>query len=1576
MAHWTTGEPKFLPLREKELFNGDNYVSWRNVVKSHLFAAKCFELMPYHPAPVLRPTNAAAAADAPTAVLQARWDIVNQAGLYALSMSLDASHAHLAEGVTRVSDLWNNMQSEYAPRGGQYASAARTKWLNARQPDNVRLTDWIDTMRVLRLALREQAVPLDDTGELCTFVCSLNGKWETTVDTIWAWQEMGALAGGQAQFSWPRVMNLLRSKEAKDLVKEEKKPEEHHALPASGDRGRARGSGSGGRSSGGGGGGGAVCSFCQKRGHQESDCWTKERGEPRVPPKKGGSGSSGGSKARPCQRCKHEGHDHTECPRGTRTATRAHVTGDEWESPRSVKEEDAEEVLVAISGPERVLMAREHRAPPPSPRWFWNILLWALGIFLSIPSLFSKPSSASDLALVTPSKEASVPWLLDSGCTTHIAVSRECLSDYQVLTRAHPIHWGSSRNCLYAVGKGTVALRTCLPNGVVEVLRVSGVLHVPEFGVNLISVSQLAKQHVACSFGSKGAEIRDEGSGKLLCMCDPPKETKTLYRMKVLVGAADVPLPRSAIALTSQAPVDVMTLHARCAHAGFDTMRALFPDIAASEMALVRSCLHCKAGKLTRRPYASIPEAFLATAPGEVLSVDLCSVGTTSLGGCPYWLVIVCEFSKYLQVVPLKKKSDAFGEIKAFSAWASRQGHPLRTLRSDNGGEFLSQDMTAWAREHGVTQRLSAPYTPQQNGAAERANRTVLDGVRTMLLAEGVGKGFWGEATNFLTYTMNNTPRKSLKGKTPYSLFVGKPSPPVLPHAFGSSVAFWVPKEKREKLAPAGRQGLFLGPSLRDGRLSPGAYRVWDKMGKTVYTVSEVVHGLGELRVEEIDVPGPIAPPAQQVQLPVVDDDESGPSTPTQVVPPRVLPLAPLVPQRGTGMLGLLRSQMTPPPVRMTLPDSTPRDAVSTRVAGAVTRSQTARARMAQAEALVEAASETLVREPVETARGDSTVPLSTEDSSDMAALVLELEALESCLETAWHEEVDIALPTHGLDDPLSVEEALARPHEEAIAWRAAIESELSTLTSMGVWRLAVLPEDTRTVKSKWVLRKKLKADKSLDKFRARLVARGFSQTHGVDYFETYAPTVQMVAVRILLSLAAVFDWEMEQVDIKSAYLHAPLTEDVYMEIPSGMSVEGFLGLLAREAPMGEVAALAEIESVLQEAKKAGKAGKRNARLVVKLMMALYGLKQSARAWNNRIVGFLSGLGFVQLSSEMSVFVRGAGATFVAICLHVDDQNILSPSLPLILELKAQLQSEFGISDEGPTRYFLGLEIERNRTARTLKVHQETFCKTVLERFSMSDCVPAATPLADDSVQLNRGQGPTTAEGVRDMEQYPYRALVGSVMYLMVATRPDLAYAIGRLGSFLCNPGLVHWEAALRVLRYLRGSTSRGITFHAGASVLPYGYCDASYAEDILDRRSCGGHVFMAAGGPICWKAQKHSSVSRSTTEAEYVECSDSAAESVYLRALYTELGVPWGLELPVVIFSDSQGALALVESPVQRHRTKHIAVHFHYVRELVAQGHVYFEHVGTAEQAADIFTKPLARPAFEHCLGLLGMAL
>jgi len=512
-------------------------------------------------------------------------------------------------------------------------------------------------------------------------------------------------------------------------------------------------------------------------------------------------------------------------------------------------------------------------------------------------------------------------------------------------------------------------------------------------------------------------------------------------------------------------------------------------------------------------------------------------------------------------------------------------------------------------------------------------------------------------------------------------------------------------------------------------------------------------------------------------------------------------------------------------------------------------------------------------------------------------------------------------------DNPKTIAEAQASP--EWPEWEKAVLAELDQLKTMNVWELVDRPEGRIPIGNKWVLIKKYNKNGELQKYKARLVAKGYSQIPGMEYTDTYAPVVRLETIRTILSLAVSQDWEIQQMDVKGAYLNGILKEEVYMKQPEGYE-DGTDRLC-------------------------------------KLIKTIYGLKQSGREWNYELNKELEGKKFKRLYSDPCVYIRRTGDDIEIITVWVDDLLLFTNNATLMGELKRGLQTLFDVTDLGDPNKIVGIEIERNRKQGELKISQTKYIESILEKYGLADCNPVHTPM-DPKIKLTPIEEPAE-KGNRSNN---YASLIGSLMYAAVATRPDIAYSVYRLASYTANPDINHWGAAKRILRYLKGTKDLGITYKKSENHINLvGYSDASFANND-DRTSVSGYTFISNGGAITWGSKKQSVVSLSTTEAEYICLSDAAREVTWLRNLYKEIG--FEEKEPTLIYGDNEGALAIARNPQYHKRTKQFDIKNHYVRDQLKTGKITLKYLRTAEMTADIFTKALPKSEHQKHMSKLGL--
>jgi hypothetical protein len=432
-----------------------------------------------------------------------------------------------------------------------------------------------------------------------------------------------------------------------------------------------------------------------------------------------------------------------------------------------------------------------------------------------------------------------------------------------------------------------------------------------------------------------------------------------------------------------------------------------------------------------------------------------------------------------------------------------------------------------------------------------------------------------------------------------------------------------------------------------------------------------------------------------------------------------------------------------------------------------------------------------------------------------------------------------------------------------------------------------------------------------------------------VDYLDTFAPVAKLATIRALFGISAVEDLEMDQMDVVAAFLASELEEYLYMEQPEGFELYGENGEL----------------------------------LVCLVRKSLYGFKQSARLWNRKLRRFLKKIGFYQLHSDHCVYINKE--TGVILAMWVDDLIIFGKSRVEVDKMKDQLRSEFEMKDLGPLRYFVGILVQRDRERRTLRIDQSGYVDMILQRFDMENSTPVATPIATGTRLVNA----TDNDEIIDAK--PYQSMVGSQMYAMLCTRPDIAFAVSQVSQFNASPTSTHEVIARRILRYLKGSMDLGIEYSGKEGLVMKVFVDADWGAS-ENRRSIGGYIVILAGGAISWSCKKQGSVALSSTEAEYMALVQVLKESIWLQRLLRELGRE--AENAKTIYEDNQGAIALANNPEYHARTKHVDIQYHFVRECVENGDIELEYCPTADMVADALTKALPKDRHWMLLGRMGM--
>ncbi|KAJ9566141.1 hypothetical protein OSB04_002107 [Centaurea solstitialis] len=386
----------------------------------------------------------------------------------------------------------------------------------------------------------------------------------------------------------------------------------------------------------------------------------------------------------------------------------------------------------------------------------------------------------------------------------------------------------------------------------------------------------------------------------------------------------------------------------------------------------------------------------------------------------------------------------------------------------------------------------------------------------------------------------------------------------------------------------------------------------------------------------------------------------------------------------------------------------------------------------------------------------------------------------------------------------------------------------------------------------------------------------------------------------------AYFNYEIWQMDIKTAFLNGKLTEDVYMNNQRGLKI---LRILIKHLEAGTYILMSESKSLVSQ----------------------------------------------KVSSSRDILLIGN-------------------DVPTLQSVKSWLSKCFQMKDLGEAAYILGIKIYRNRSRRLIRLSQSTYIDKILKKFRMDESKKGFIPM-QHGIVLSKTQCPVSSQDQDKMKSVPYASAIGSIMYVMLCTRPDVAYSVSVTSRYQQNPGEPHWVAVKNILKYLRRTKDMYLVFGGSEDEISViGYSDASFQTDRDDFRSQSGYVFTLNGGAISWKSSKQDTIADSTTEAEYIAASDAAKEAVWLRNFLSDLRVVASISRPIDIFCDNSGAVAQAKEPREHHKSRHILRKYHLIREIIGRGDVRICKIPTEDNVADPLTKSLARVKHEAHANSIGM--
>lgn len=1043
-------------------------------------------------------------------------------------------------------------------------------------------------------------------------------------------------------------------------------------------------------------------------------------------------------------------------------------------------------------------------------------------------------------------------WYVDNGATHHITMRGDLFEEFERFTEPCTVTTANGKQ-VNALGKGSILMKT--KNEVWFYLR--NVWYVPQITTNLFSVLAAQDMNPKSVFQSRMITCSLKVN-KTVTVTGDRRRYGGLFKL----NCKAIQPNRSVVVNT----VDTLQLyHERMGHQDKRHVK----DVIEQELNVKTKndgtlCEGCIFGKTHRKKFGVREKA---SSPGERIHSDVCGPFPLSGSKSRYFVLFKDEYTRYRYVYCMKQKSEVPAKLRLMLAEAKAVGHTIKEFLSDNGGEFDNVEVKEELQKYGIHQRLVMPYTPEQNGCSERENRTIVEMARAMMHAhEELPQKLWAELVNTATYILNRTGPTTVKHKSPYELWFGKK--PQIKHLriIGSTCYAHIPKQKRKKMQKKAKKCYLVGYDNDDG------YRLWHRESDTIIRSRDVTFDERPLETN-------------------LGSGEPGDTEHSQVTETAVIEVPIYVRKEQ-------HENEIPKPVT----------------------AEEYRGRPIETNNEVELSEDTEVIEgPVtsgdEEEFEDARVEESEDESIELGRQGMQLRD-RSLLQRPSKFNDYVSLVNTSDDcyyEPGTYKEATDCPDKDL--WRKAMDCEIGSLKANGTWVLEKLPKNRKAIPCKWIYKVKLYPDGSVDKFKARLVVKGFRQKKGEDYDQTFSPVAKMATIRAVLSLAANEGMALRQFDICTAFLYGSLTEEeIFMQQPEGY-----------DDGSGRVCLLKK---------------------------SLYGLKQAPRCWNTTIINYFKEIGFEVSEADPCLFKRERSNGKLLVALYVDDGLIAGSNEGLIDEFIKELKEKFAMTNK-PVSYYLGMEVEV-REGGDIRIHQTSYVKKILKRFGMENCKPVSTPMVKDPV-------PQETEKVDDYFLKNYRQVVGALAYLMVCTRPDIAYPVSVVSRSLENPTHTDCVRLKRMLRYLQYTPDMGILYKKDyrKGILEC-YSDADHGGDLTTGRSTTGVVCIYAGGAVSWLSQRQPSVAISTTEAEIVAASEAAKEGIWLARLMQGMTK---LAASPVLYVDNEAAVRLAENPEFHRRTKHIRIRHFFVRELVTTGDLKVNRISTEKQLADLFTKPLARP-------------
>jgi transposase InsO family protein len=1049
-------------------------------------------------------------------------------------------------------------------------------------------------------------------------------------------------------------------------------------------------------------------------------------------------------------------------------------------------------------------------------------------------------------------------WCIDSGCTTNICNNKNLYTTFDPTINEDV--QVANKQTIVSEGRGNIDINIEY-NGQSSVFHLRDVLYLPQASCNLLSVRKLDEKGWTTNFGKNKCQLIFRADNQIYAEA---VSKNGLYFLKCSNKVYNVLKPPSSQKFC------IHEWHRRLAHkhlAGVRKMEAYGLKIKSCSCSDL--CEPCLKGKMTRKSFPKQSEN-KSTHILDLIVSDVCGpMPVNSISGYRYFCTFVDEFSCYTHVEFLKEKSEVSDHLINFIESVKTKFHAKpKKFRSDRGGEYFNIKVRDYLKKQGIKLELTVGYSPEQNGIAERKNRTLVEAARTMLAESKLDESYWAEAILCANFVQNRIVT-SVTDKTPIEVWTNKKSTFTDFHAFGTDVYSWIPSEKRKKFDEKSEKLKFVGYDE-----NAKGYRLIDINNKKKIIISRNVNFLK-------------------------DSHQSTPST--EFV------------KNKSVLINLEENQN-----ETTFEEEQNHDLEAEIKNDSDFEEETNYNEdiffdTEYIELENDKSNENFINDEVISENVDDPFNLSLSSNSSVIEQqqqqVYPQRENRGKLPKHFDSYEIYYANTEDLQEPKNVQEVMLRPDKEL--WIAAMKEELESIEQNKTWELVNLPINRKPIGCKWVFKLKRDVKGKISKYKARLVAQGFSQMYGTDYDEVFAPVVRQSTFRILLSVAGKRKLKVKHYDVRTAFLNGELEEEIYIRQPPGFV---------------------------------------NGSKCYRLKKALYGLKQAARTWNKAIHKILREFGYIQSKHDKCLYMKGDGHNICYILIYVDDLVIASRNESEINKIAKYIGSNFGLNDLGEIRYFLGIEIEKDVDGNFL-ISQSNYIDKIVKMSGLADAKSSKTPLDPGYEKLKH------EKYLKDSKIY--QQIIGQLLYISTNTRPDISSSVSILSQKLSRPSETDYVEAKRIIKYLKGTRNFKLELSSSKKEQNLnGFSDANWAESRIDRKSNSGHLFMLNGGTVSWACRKQNCVALSSTEAEYIALSEASQEAVWLKGICSDFNI--NMSKAIVIQADNQSCIKMTDCEKFSNRSKHIDTKYHFIKDLKNNNVISLKYVSSENNVADLLTKPL----------------